>query len=212
MLTLVRRRSAGGVFLVAGAAIVLALSACSSARSSTAAPPTATAAATTAAATSAPTAQPATATAALAAAVVSSRPVAAAAAAPAQAYNPRVRNITLITFPIAAHEQTTTFPYLTQDFAAGGVLDGKEVYGFYPSTIVAYAGDSLNFSITNPQDDAHTFTIPELEASITVPGQTTKTITIDATRAGIYNFLCEVGDHQPYMWGQLVVLPDTVGQ
>ena len=139
---------------------------------------------------------------------------AAQAAAPAadSTYQPQTREITLITVPLVAHEQTAIYDYLKDDFAPGGVLAGKEIYGFYPSTVTVYAGDTLHFTITNPQDDAHTFTIPDLAANISLPGQTTQTLTVTAAKAGVYQFLCEVGDHQPYMWGQLVVLPDSLAQ
>jgi plastocyanin len=185
--TLRRKVLVGAVPTLAGAVMLIVLPAC---------------AGTTAGAASNATQPAATATAT----------VTAASATPASAYLPQTRDITLLTVPLAVHEQTSMYGYLKRDFATGGVLNGKEAYGFYPSTLTVYAGDTLKITVTNPQDDAHTFTIPDLQANLTLPGQTTKTITVHATKAGIYKFLCEVGDHQPYMWGQLVVLPDSLAQ
>jgi plastocyanin len=122
-------------------------------------------------------------------------------------YRPRTRTATITTVPLLVHEQTRTFPFLAPDFARGGVLDGKEVYGYAPSTLVAYAGDTLQVTITNPEDDAHTFVIddPVERTGAALPPQTAITVTIIARAPGIYPFRCTVPAHQPFMVGQLVV-------
>ena len=47
------------------------------------------------------------------------------------------------TVPLLVHEQRKTFPFLAAAFAKGGVLDGKEVYAFSPSTITVVEGDTI---------------------------------------------------------------------
>ena len=125
-------------------------------------------------------------------------------------YRPQVREVTITTVPLLVREQAKVFPFLQHDFAAGGVLEGREVYAFVPSTITVVEGDSLRLSIINPEDDLHTLVLPGL--SIALPGQETTEATYVASRAGIFPFTCNVPSHLPMMWGQLVVLsPEAFG-
>lgn len=71
-------------------------------------------------------------------------------AADARPYVPRTRTITITTVPLLVREQQHIFPFLTKDFAKGGVLDGKEVYAFSPSTITVVEGDTIHFVFINP--------------------------------------------------------------
>jgi plastocyanin len=132
-----------------------------------------------------------------------------APAATTAAYHPQSRDFVVTTVPLLVHEQATTFGFLQEDFAKGGLLDGKEVYGFYPSTLVVYAGDTVRLTVVNPEDDPHTFTIssPVLSVNIEVKGQATASGSFVASQPGIYTFLCAEPEHAPYMWGQLIVLP-----
>lgn len=135
--------------------------------------------------------------------------VSCAPAAPTpSAYRPRSRTATITTVPLLVHEQARTFPFLARDFAHGGMLDGKEVYGYTPSTLVVYVGDTLRIAIANPEDDAHTFVIDDSveRTGVAVAPQTTTTVTIIARAPGIYAFRCTVPAHQPFMVGQLIVL------
>ncbi len=52
-------------------------------------------------------------------------------------YVPGTRDVTVTTVPLLVKESRSLFPFLEADVAAGGVLAGKEVYGFVPSTITA---------------------------------------------------------------------------
>lgn len=125
-------------------------------------------------------------------------------------YVPRTRDMTITAVPLLVHEQATMLPYLRKDFAAGGVLGGKEVYGFYPSTLTVYQGDTLNLTLVNPADDAHTFTIAgPYNVNAIMPGESTVTTHFTASHVGVYTFLCAEPEHVPFMWGQLVVLPDS---
>lgn len=120
------------------------------------------------------------------------------------AYQPRTRPITVTAVPLLTKEMTTVYPFLKVDFAAQGVLAGKEVYAFVPSTIVAYAGDTLEITFVNPEDDAHTFVLPNL--AVALPGQGTKTVRYAVGAPGLYPFQCNIAAHTPMMAGQLVVL------
>ncbi|HKK08483.1 MAG TPA: cupredoxin domain-containing protein [Gemmatimonadota bacterium] len=121
-------------------------------------------------------------------------------------YRPRVRNLTVTAVPLLTREQAATYPFLSEDFAPGGILEGKEVYAFVPSTLTAYRGDTLVLDLVNPEDDLHTFVLDGHEA-LDIPGQSTVTDTIVAREAGISRFVCDIPAHSPFMYGQLVVLP-----
>ena len=124
-------------------------------------------------------------------------------------YTPRVRALTVTTVPLLVKEAAKVYPFLPEDFAKGGILEGKEVYGFSPSTLTVVEGDTIQFTFINPEDDLHSFVLPDLAVSL--PGQRTTHATYVARRAGIYPFVCSVAGHLPMMVGQLVVLsPDAV--
>lgn len=129
----------------------------------------------------------------------------AVAAGAARHYAPITRSITITTVPMLVKEEQSVLPFLKEDFAKGGVLDGKEVYAFSPSTVTVVEGDTIHFTFINPEDDVHSFILPDLAVSL--PGQKTTTATYVAKRAGIFRFVCAVQAHLPMMWGQLVVLP-----
>jgi plastocyanin len=123
------------------------------------------------------------------------------------AYRPRAREITVTTVPLLVKESRHLYPFLDRDFAQGGVLEGKEVYAFSPSTLVVGEGDTIRFTFVNPEDDAHTFVLPDF--ALGLPGQRITRATYVAPRAGIYPIVCDVPSHAPMMSGQLVVLAGT---
>lgn len=120
-------------------------------------------------------------------------------------YVPRVRAITVTTVPLLVKEAQGVYPFLKPAFAKGGVLEGKEVYAFSPSTITVVEGDTIHFTIINPEDDVHSFVLPDL--AISLPGGKATEATYVAKHAGIFTILCAVQSHLPMMSGQLVVLP-----
>jgi plastocyanin len=126
-----------------------------------------------------------------------------AACHPVPPYHPQVRAVTITTVPLLTKEMAAVYPFLKQDFAKGGVLEGKEVYAFEPSTITAYAGDTLDITFVNPEDDAHTFVLPDF--AVALPGQAAKTVRYVTGKPGIYPFRCNMAAHSPMMSGQLVV-------
>jgi uncharacterized cupredoxin-like copper-binding protein len=132
-----------------------------------------------------------------------------AACAPADtparpAYTPQARYVTVTTVALMVKEDAGVLPFLKEDFAKGGVLDGKEVYGFEPSTITVVAGDTIHFHFVNPEDDEHNFVLRDL--FVKLPGQTVVDTTYVPKGPGIYDFACAIPAHLPMMHGQLVVL------
>jgi plastocyanin len=121
-----------------------------------------------------------------------------------EAYLPRTRELTVTTVPLLSKELRPVYPFLARDFADGGVLAGKEVYAFVPSTLTVVEGDTIAFVFVNPEDDVHSFVLPDLV--VPLPPQSVTRATYVARRAGLYTFTCSVASHLPYMWGQLVVL------
>jgi len=118
------------------------------------------------------------------------------------------RAVTVTTVPLLVKEQQSIFPFLRSDFAKGGLLEGMEVYGFSPSTIVSYAGDTLQFTFVNPEDDPHTFVIdaPEARLAVAIQPQHVANATLVTRTPGIFIFRCTYPNHSRSMWGQLVVL------
>jgi len=126
-----------------------------------------------------------------------------------RSYVPHARAVTITTVPLLVKEQQRVLPFLAEDFAKGGVLEGKEVYAFSPSTVTVVEGDTIHFTLINPEDDVHSFVLPDL--AVSMPGQKTVSATYVAKQAGVYSFVCAVQAHLPMMAGQLVVLaPEAV--
>ncbi len=123
---------------------------------------------------------------------------------------PRGRSVDVVitAVPLLTKELASVYPFLKQDFAAGGVLEGKEVYAFVPSTITVREGDTLRLRLINPEDDEHTFVLPDLYVKL--PGQSVTDARWVARRPGIYAFTCVVPAHLPMMHGEIVVLSRSV--
>lgn len=133
-------------------------------------------------------------------------------------YVPRIRELTVTTVPLLVKESQRDYPFLARDFAPGGVLEGKEVYAFSPSTLTVVEGDTVHFTLINPEDDAHSFVLPDCtdddggsfvppDCGVQLPAQQVTHASYVARRAGIHTILCTVAKHLPMMTGQLVVLP-----
>jgi plastocyanin len=127
-----------------------------------------------------------------------------AACARTPRYAPTSRNITITTVPLLVKEQQGVLPFLAEAFAKGGALEGKEVYGFSPATIAVVEGDTIHFTLINPEDDVHSFVLPDL--AVPLPPNKATTATYIARHAGIFPIVCAVQTHLPMMSGQLVVL------
>lgn len=122
-----------------------------------------------------------------------------------RAYRARTRSVTVTAVPLLVKEEQGVLPFLKEDFAKGGVLEGKEVYAFSPSSITVVEGDTVRFTLINPEDDDHSFVLPDF--AVAMPPQKTIEATYVAKHAGIFTILCAVPSHLPMMSGQLVVLP-----
>jgi plastocyanin len=132
-----------------------------------------------------------------------------AAAGPATTYTPQTRDLVVTAVPLLVHEQAGFFDYLNHDFGTGGMLKGKEVWAFSPNSLTVYQGDTVHVTVVNPGDDPHTFTISEMNFSMKVRGQSQREGSFVVPSAGLYKFFCSIPEHMPYMWGSLVVLPDS---
>ena len=75
-----------------------------------------------------------------------------------------------------------------------------------PGTITAVSGDTLRLTFVNPEDDDHSFVLPDF--FVKLPPQSRVDTTYVVKAPGIYEFLCSVPAHLPMMHGQLVVLSD----
>jgi plastocyanin len=122
-------------------------------------------------------------------------------------YTPRTRDLTVTTVPLLVKEERKLFPFLEPAFAKGGVLEGKEVYAFSPSTLTVVEGDTIRFTFINPEDDDHSFVLPDL--AVPLPGGKITRATYVAKHAGIYPIVCAIQAHLPMMSGQLVVLSSS---
>jgi plastocyanin len=127
----------------------------------------------------------------------------------AQQAGPQMRNLLVATVPLVVHEQEQAQPGLQDVFSPTGVLADKEIYGFYPDTLVVYQGDTLNLRVVNAQpEDEHTFTLaPPYTVDLEVAPNTTAQTSFVATQAGVFTYICRTPEHLPYMTGTLVVLP-----
>jgi uncharacterized cupredoxin-like copper-binding protein len=132
-----------------------------------------------------------------------------ACASAAPSYAPQQRFFVVTTVPLLTREIASVYPFLREDFAPGGVLEGKEVYAFVPNTLTVVEGDTLELTLVNPEDDQHRFVLPDL--AVELPPQSITRATWRAARAGIFPFACTVPEHVPAMYGQIVVLPASVG-
>jgi uncharacterized cupredoxin-like copper-binding protein len=124
-------------------------------------------------------------------------------------YVPQERRFVVTAVPLLTKELSSTYPFLSEDFAQGGVLEGKEIYAFVPSSLTVVEGDTVRFTLVNPEDDAHNFVLPGL--ALELPGQSVTEGTWRAEHPGIFSFVCTIPAHMPEMYGQILVLPAAVG-
>jgi uncharacterized cupredoxin-like copper-binding protein len=124
-------------------------------------------------------------------------------------YVPQERHFVVTTIPLLTKEMVSTYSFLREDFAPGGVLEGKEIYAFVPSTLTVVEGDTVRFTLVNPEDDEHNFILPGLVLQLS--GQSVTEGVWRAEHAGIFSFVCTIPAHMPEMYGQIVVLPAAVG-
>jgi plastocyanin len=124
-------------------------------------------------------------------------------------YKPQTRDLVVTAVPMLVHEQRGIFDYLQKDFAKGGLLQNGEVWAFSPNSLTVYEGDTVHVTVVNPGGDAHTFTISEMNFNINVPAMSQVEGSFVVPKPGLFKFFCAIAEHSPYMWGSLVVLPDS---
>lgn len=125
------------------------------------------------------------------------------------AYTPQTRNFTVVTVPTLTHESAEAMPSY-----APVVKHFGEIFTFFPDVLVVYQGDTVNVTIKNLQiDDPHTFTMsaPYDNVNVAIGPNSTQKVSFKATDVGTFEFYCTVPGHLPYMYGELVVLPDSMG-
>jgi plastocyanin len=127
----------------------------------------------------------------------------------AQTYTPQTRDFTVVTPALMTTELAKAIPSYDEVVNKAG-----EVYVFYPDVLTVYQGDTVNITLVNLQpDDPHTFTMsaPYDKVDITVGPNDTAKVSFVASSVGTFEFYCIVAKHLPYMYGELVVLPDSMG-
>lgn len=87
--------------------------------------------------------------------------------------------------------------------------------GFTPNRFTVLAGRSITLTLENPDSQFHTdgggwhqFAIDEIKLDVRVAPHSTKTLTLPALRAGMYQFYCDIccgGRSNPSMQGLLEV-------
>jgi FtsP/CotA-like multicopper oxidase with cupredoxin domain len=127
----------------------------------------------------------------------------------ASQYTPQTRNLVLATVPLVTHEHQAMQAELREVFGPNGALSGKEIFGFYPDTIVVYQGDTVNLTLVNAQpDDAQTFTIQApYNINVSLRANSSTQTSFVANQVGIFPYMSTVPDYSPYTYGTLVVLP-----
>ena len=120
-------------------------------------------------------------------------------------HKPQTRAVTITAVPLLTKELIKIYPFLAADFGRGGILEGKEVYTFVPTNVTVFGGDTIRFTLINPEDEAHSFVLPGL--AVTMPPQSSVNASYIARAPGVFQFECDLPAHKPTMYGELVVLP-----
>ena len=68
-------------------------------------------------------------------------------------------------------------------------------------------GDTLHIDLYNPSSDPHTWSIPDLKVNVNIGAPAKTVVSFVASKVGVFTFSCEVGEHFPFMSGELLVLP-----
>jgi nitrous oxide reductase len=130
----------------------------------------------------------------------------------APAYEPQTRKFQMVTIQELIGE-FANIPDLKEEtenaLKEGGPTQGMEVYAWNPDSLTVYQGDTVDLSIGNAQGEEHIFVLPDLDVSKSIPGDSTAEVSFIASKVGVFQFICGVPEHQPWMQGFLTVLPDS---
>lgn len=127
-------------------------------------------------------------------------------------YTPKTRNVNMFAVPAWIGEMGDIPQYkefAPKDFAKGGINDGNEVFSWSPQSIAACAGDTIKLQIGNPGPDDHTFTLADFSVNTPIPSFKITSVSIKASKPGIYDYYCTVAEHTRYMHGMLLVFADS---
>ena len=130
-------------------------------------------------------------------------------AATTTSYVPQTRNFTIATVATLTNEQAAAVPSY-----APVVQKMGEDYSFSPDVITVYQGDTVNLDIYNLQpDDPHTFSLtgPYGNVNVTIEANTDQKVSFVASSVGEFEFHCLEPGHLPFMYGELIVLPASMG-
>lgn len=75
---------------------------------------------------------------------------------------------------------------------------------WYPSSLIAFQGDSITFNTTNRGIVRHGFTVEGLSIADTIEPGETKLFTASSVSAGLYRYYCQLHDPR-HLGGQLWV-------
>jgi plastocyanin len=89
--------------------------------------------------------------------------------------------------------------------AAHFTIEAKDNLTFTPDVITVKAGQTAELTLVNSGKLDHTFSVPDLNIEVQMPGGETNRITITAPRAGEYPFSSGVVRDFETMKGKLIV-------
>lgn len=111
--------------------------------------------------------------------------------------------LALIQGPDADFQVPTDDDPMLREFAlSSDLVNGSNRY--HPSVLVAFAGDDIQFNVTNRGEGEHGFTVTGLDISDVIDEGDTQEYMASNVEAGVYPFFCQL--HAGHIRGQLVVL------
>lgn len=127
-------------------------------------------------------------------------------------YTPQTRHFQMVTIQELIGE-FANIPDLKDEIDTalkpGGPTDGHEVYAWDPNALTVYQGDTVDLAISNAQGDEHIFVLPEFNVNTPIPPDSSVDVSFKASKVGVFQYICGVPEHQPWMQGFLTVLPDS---
>jgi plastocyanin len=93
-------------------------------------------------------------------------------------------------------------PMLRTFALSSDLVNGSNRY--HPSVLVAFAGDDIQFNVTNRGEDEHGFTVDGLGIADVVGQGETEEYMVSNVAPGLYPFYCQL--HAGHIRGQLIVL------
>jgi plastocyanin len=133
-----------------------------------------------------------------------------ASGAAGSTYTPQTRHFQMVTIQELVGEFANIRDLMDETENAlkeGGPTKGHEVYAWDPDSLTVYQGDTVEIEIGNAQGEDHIFVLADFGITETIPGDSTKAVSFEASKVGLFQFVCGVPDHLPWMQGFLTVLP-----